>query len=268
MVLAQQEARMLGHNYIGTEHILVGLIHEGEGVAATALKSLGVGLEMVRQQVGQIAGPGKSELSRHMPFTPRAKKALELSLHEAQQLGHTYIGTEHILLGLIHEGTGVAAQVLVKLGAGLDRVRQEVIRLLRGYQGNQLAFSGGASGESWRGEVHSDVPAGVSALESRLSAIEQRVGTGPATDDLDKKIAQVRRRTESAIYSQDFEEAVSLRGHEGQLLADKTARRQQWKAAHPDLASLAEQVQRLTGELDRLRDLLCQHGIEPEDKSA
>src|SRR6476646_9731828 len=143
VVLAQEEARMLNHNYIGTEHILLGLIHEGEGVAAKALESLGIALEGVRAQVEEIIGQGQQAPSGHIPFTPRAKKVLELSLREALQLGHNYIGTEHILLGLIREGEGVAAQVLVKLGADLNRVRQQVIQLLSGYQGKETATSGG-----------------------------------------------------------------------------------------------------------------------------
>lgn len=133
---------MLNHNYIGTEHILLGLIHEGEGVAAKALESLGISLEAVREQVEEIIGQGQQAPSGHIPFTPRAKKVLELSLREALQLGHNYIGTEHILLGLIREGEGVAAQVLVKLGADLNRVRQQVIQLLSGYQGKEPATSG------------------------------------------------------------------------------------------------------------------------------
>ncbi|CAB4585558.1 unannotated protein [freshwater metagenome] len=143
VVLAQEEARMLNHNYIGTEHILLGLIHEGEGVAAKGLESLGISLEAVRSQVEEIIGQGQQAPSGHIPFTPRAKKVLELSLREALQLGHNYIGTEHILLGLIREGEGVAAQVLVKLGADLNRVRQQVIQLLSGYQGKEAVSTGG-----------------------------------------------------------------------------------------------------------------------------
>jgi ATP-dependent Clp protease ATP-binding subunit ClpC len=146
VVLAQEEARLLNHNYIGTEHILLGLIHEGEGVAAKALESLGISLEAVRQQVEEIIGQGGSSPSGHIPFTPRAKKVLELSLREALQLGHNYIGTEHILLGLIREGEGVAAQVLVKLGADLSRVRQQVIQLLSGYPGSQSGEGQQSSG--------------------------------------------------------------------------------------------------------------------------
>ena len=148
-MLAQEEARLLNHNYIGTEHILLGLIHEGEGVAAKALEQLGISLEAVRTQVEEIIGQGGSSPSGHIPFTPRAKKVLELSLREALQLGHNYIGTEHILLGLIREGEGVAAQVLVKLGADLSRVRQQVIQLLSGYAGKEGATTGGGpSGEA------------------------------------------------------------------------------------------------------------------------
>ncbi len=163
--MAQEEARLLNHNYIGTEHILLGLIHEGEGVAAKALESLGISLEAVRDQVEEIIGQGGSSPSGHIPFTPRAKKVLELSLREALQLGHNYIGTEHILLGLIREGEGVAAQVLVKLGADLSRVRQQVIQLLSGYsgpggQGDSMgggdktgATTGGGSGDSATGSL-------------------------------------------------------------------------------------------------------------------
>src|SRR5881296_635433 len=148
VVLAQEEARMLNHNYIGTEHILLGLIHEGDGVAAKALESLGISLEAVRQQVEEIIGQGQAAPTGHIPFTPRAKKVLELSLREALQLGHNYIGTEHILLGLIREGEGVAAQVLQKLGADLNRVRQTVIQLLSGYTGGKEQVSAGGGSET------------------------------------------------------------------------------------------------------------------------
>src|SRR6187397_158221 len=148
VVLAQEEARMLNHNYIGTEHILLGLIHEGEGVAAKALESMNISLDAVREQVQEIIGQGQAAPTGHIPFTPRAKKVLELSLREALQLGHNYIGTEHILLGLIREGEGVAAQVLQKLGADLNRVRQTVIQLLSGYTGGKEQVSAGGGTES------------------------------------------------------------------------------------------------------------------------
>src|SRR6187431_2399353 len=146
VVLAQEEARMLSHNYIGTEHILLGLIHEGEGLAAKALENLDISLVAVREQVQEIIGQGQQAPTGHIPFTPRAKKVLEYSLREGLQLGHTYIGTEHILLGLIREGEGVAAQVLQKLGADLNRVRQQVIQLLSGFQGKEASAAAAAGG--------------------------------------------------------------------------------------------------------------------------
>ena len=151
VVLAQEEAKMLNHNYIGTEHILLGLIHEGEGVAAKALEALGVSLDAVREQVQEIIGQGQQAPTGHIPFTPRAKKVLELSLREALQLGHSYIGTEHLLLGLIREGEGVAAQVLVKLGADTNRVRQQVIQLLSGFQGKETVNVGGEQAAPQKG---------------------------------------------------------------------------------------------------------------------
>ena len=132
VVLSQEEARLLDHDYIGSEHILLGLIHEGEGVAAKALESMGIRLDTVRREVEDVIGRGAGQPSGHIPFTPGAKKVLELSLREAMQLSHDYIGTEHILLGLVREGEGVAAQVLVKLGADLPKVRRRVVQILSG----------------------------------------------------------------------------------------------------------------------------------------
>ena len=157
LVLAQEEARLLNHSFIGTEHILLGLIHEGEGVAAKALESLGISLEAVREKVEETIGMAGSAPSGSPPFTPRAKKVLELSLREALQLGHSYIGTEHMLLGLVREGEGVAAQVLVSLGADLGRVRQQVIQLMSGYQGKEAVGAGPGSS--------SDTPAGSPVLD-------------------------------------------------------------------------------------------------------
>ena len=134
VVLAQDEARGLKHNYIGTEHLLLGLISEGEGVAAKALETMGIKGEAVRASVIEIIGEGEKPVEGHIPFTPRAKRVFELSLREALQLGHNYIGTEHLLLGLLKEGEGVAAQVLTKQGADLAQVRQTVIQMLSGYQ--------------------------------------------------------------------------------------------------------------------------------------
>src|SRR6266705_5568715 len=163
VVLAQEEARLLNHNYIGTEHILLGLIHEGEGVAAKALESLGISLEAVRAQVEEIIGEGQTAPTGHIPFTPRAKKVLELSLREALQLGHNYIGTEHILLGLIREGEGVAAQVLAGLGADPTRVRAATLNVLGTVEADEpLAQMGvawsGETLESWERRVAGEEP--------------------------------------------------------------------------------------------------------------
>jgi hypothetical protein len=189
VVLAQEEARMLNHNYIGTEHILLGLIHEGEGVAAKALTSLGISLPAVRQKVEEIIGQGQQAPTGHIPFTPRAKKVLELSLREALQLDHNYIGTEHILLGLIREGEGVAAQVLVRLGADLNRVRNQVIQLVRGATGDRPTRIAAAesvrlrvSGERWIG----DLQVTLAKMTERIEAIERVLGmTGQPADPAD-----------------------------------------------------------------------------------
>src|SRR6202042_1972024 len=160
LVLAQEEARLLNHSFIGTEHILLGLIHEGEGLAAKALESLGISLEAVREKVEETIGPAGSAPTGSPPFTPRAKKVLELSLREALQLGHNYIGTEHMLLGLVREGEGAGAQVLVGLGADLEQVRRQVIKLLAGHEatGQEKA----APGTTSKAQV---VPAGSPVLD-------------------------------------------------------------------------------------------------------
>ena len=175
VVLAEEEARMLNHNYIGTEHLLLGLIHEGEGVAARALESLGISLAAVRQQVEAIIGQGQQAPSGHIPFTPRAKKVLELAHREGRALGHAYIGTEHILLGLIREGDGVAAQVLVTLGGDLNRVRQQVIQLLHGYQGKEVIGEGSRLGRRARARLLDDALARVE-LAGRPSGGDRTLG--------------------------------------------------------------------------------------------
>jgi len=256
---------MLNHNYIGTEHLLLGLIHEGEGVAAKALESLGISLEAVRQQVEQVIGQGQQAPSGHIPFTPRAKKVLELSLREARQLGHDYIGTEHILLGLIREGEGVAAQVLVKLGGDLNRVRQQVIQVLHGRSGREPESSPVLPSEPG---LAPQIAVRLDALGARLSAVEQRTGTGPDTGELDQRIEQVLRDRHAAVDAQQYERAASLREEEKDLLAQRASRQQQWAGTHPDLPALAEKVRQLSDEIDRLHALLRDHGIEPNDGAA
>jgi len=183
VVLAQEEARLLDHNYIGPEHILLGLIHEGTGVAARALEGLGLSLDAMRQQTEQRAGRGKKALSGHIPFTPQAKRVLEGSLREALILGHNYIGTEHILLGILREGDSLATQVLVGMGADLNRVRQEVTKLVRGGEAgvgtpgaSRVAVArtpqGPLSGDLFLAEVRN----ALAGIAERLTAIERHLG--------------------------------------------------------------------------------------------
>jgi ATP-dependent Clp protease ATP-binding subunit ClpA len=200
VVLAQEEARMLNHNYIGTEHVLLGLIHEGQGVAAKSLEELGIDLGAVRYEVEQIIGQGQTAPIGHIPFTPRAKKVLELSLREALNLGHNYIGTEHILLGLVREGEGVAAQVLTGLGADLNRVRQKVIELLAGYAGPTTAEPVGLSEEDI--DLLEDIAKGA----SRKRIAEKR---GMSRDELksriDRALEKLRSRS-SALHVEETHE--------------------------------------------------------------
>ena len=172
VVLAQGEARGLNHNWIGTEHLLLGVISEGNGVGARALEAMRISPVAARQEIESIIGRGQEPVGDgHIPFTPRAKKVLEQSLLESMQLGHDYIGTEHILLGLMREGDGVAAQVLVKLGADQNRVRQQVIQLLHGYQGQEPAAP----------VVVDELRDRLTSIAARLAVIERRLGDATAS---------------------------------------------------------------------------------------
>ena len=254
VVLAQEEARMLNHDYVGTEHILLGLVREGGGVAAQALESLGITEESARQQVEEIAGPGQPGPQRgHLPLTPRAKKILQLSMREAIALGHAYIGTEHILLGLVREDDGVAVRVLNNLGVDPNRVRQQVIRLVSARRVQEEPGTGRSAGRGKR-KLLSELRGHLDSLDWRLSVLEQRVGTAPDLAQLDQEITQVRSDKESAIDAQEFEHAAVLRDREQQLVDDKAAHLQEWAA----LPSLSDEV-------ERLRDLLRRHGIDPQD---
>jgi prophage maintenance system killer protein len=231
--LAQEEARLLRHDYVGTEHLLLGLLYEGAGVAAKALASLGISREDVQGQVEEIIGHGQGSRPGPIPFTCRAKKVLELSLREALALGHHYIGTEHLLLGLLREGEGIAAQVLTRLGADHARVRERVLSVLRD-------------------ECEQADP------QTQLAA--DLAGTA-------EQFAEVRRRKEAAFDAGDLDAAAALRDRERQLLADKLRLEQQVTAGVGGRAVIAEN-QRLLRELERLRELLRQHGIEPDGGTA
>jgi ATP-dependent Clp protease ATP-binding subunit ClpC len=269
VVLAQEDARTLNHNYIGTEHLLLGLIHEGDGVAARTLESLGISPDAVQRQVEAIIGRGEHAPSAHIPFTPRAKKVLDLAKREAHALGHDYIGTEHILLGLIREGDGVAAQVLVTLGADPNGVRQQVIRLLHGYQGKDVTGRGSRPGRRPRARLLDDALARVDSLDRRLAAIERWVGMQPDLDDLDQQIAHVRHEKEAAVNKQGFETAAALRDKEEELLAARVGREKEWaETAAAGRMSLATEFGRVNAELESLRAILRERGIGPGDDAA
>jgi ATP-dependent Clp protease ATP-binding subunit ClpA len=268
MDLAQEESRLLSHSYLGTEHLLLGLIHEGDGVAAQALESLGVDLAAARQQVREIIGQGKPAPVTRTPFTPRVKRVLGLARREALAMGDSEIGPGHILLGLIREGEGVAADVLVRLGADPVRVRQQVIQLRYGLRDGDEPKRGQAaprSGQALRRQrERPDILDLVASIDARLSALGRSLGTGAEVADLDQRIAQASRDKEAAAQAEDYESAAALRDTERQLCADKTARQQEWAAAHVDLASLAEELHRLRAEVGLLRDLLGEQDTGPD----
>jgi len=205
VVLAQDEARALNHNYIGTEHLLLGLIHEGEGVAAKALESMDVTLDKARAQVVEIIGEGQSAPSGHIPFTPRAKKVLELSLREALQLSHNYIGTEHILLGLLREGEGVAVQALGNLDVDLAALRQAVMQLLSGYDAKETVGSGASGSAGGRGASGGVAGRGGVSAAGRGASGAAAVGRGGVGDRREKK-GQVRRRAYDVVRVDALEE--------------------------------------------------------------
>jgi len=302
VVVAQEESARLSHNHIGTEHILLGILGTGPSVAVSALESLGISQAAVRQQVEDIVGRGPQQPSGHIPFTPRAKKALELSFREAIDLGHNYIGTEHILLGLIREGDGVGAQVLTRLGADLRRTRQQVIALLPGGESREPAeYVRPGPGPGARQEPRPQ-PEAESPLEPEQllePAPRPTPGPGPGARQeprpqpepgpplepeqllepgpgplpephrlrqLDREISQIRAAKEAAIDTQDFERAVTLRNQERELLVQRDAEQRQWLAAaeqRQSAGTAAAELDRLRAVVASLQAQLRSHGIEP-----
>jgi Clp amino terminal domain, pathogenicity island component/UvrB/uvrC motif len=241
VVLAQEEARMLDHNYIGTEHLLLGLLNEGRGSAARALQAMDITLQAVRDQVIEIIGRGQAQPSGHIPFTPRAKKSLELSLREALQLGDGYIGTGHLLLGLTHQGDNMAVKILGSLGADLKDLRARVTEDLRGNpeEGQDVPSAEREQQQQLKAYLRGEAKGLLDTIDDRLTAIERRLGirrpVPVAMRNLEVRIAQVRRDKQAAIDVQDFEQAVALRDAEKQLIEER-ARVEQETAASTESA--------------------------------
>jgi len=304
VVLAQEESRDLNHNYIGTEHLVLGLLHEGKGTGARALKSAGITLEAVRREVEDRVGRGSEQQSGHIPFTPRAKKSLEMSLRESLALGQSYIGTGHILLGLIRKGDGVGVEILVSLGADLNVVRARVVELLPDdTEEESVASTPAPVGPARAARPSSAIQAVLDTIDTRLTMIEQHLGiTRSVPEELrtyDRRIAKVVGAKEEAIERQDFEQAAALREEEKQLRserarakvkleeaslrevaqdagADSEPEQGDGPAAEDGLAEAPEpedagEVERLQAEVARLLALLREHGIdlgEPQDPPA
>jgi hypothetical protein len=258
VVLAQEEARALRHDHIGTEHLLLGLLRESDGAGASALTSLGIGLAAARDRVaaaGQQAqgssAPGQLA-SGHIPFTPQAKRTLELALREALQLGHDYIGTGHILLGLVRDPASRGAAILVELGADEAAVRARVIEL-------RPATKPRAT--SARPRLGTDSTRWIDSLVSRLAAVERFAGMTPDTADLDDQLARLRRAKESAIDAKDFQLAETLSDAETALLVDRDRRASQWT----ERPSLTAQVAQLRADIERLRAVMREHGLDVDE---
>jgi Clp amino terminal domain, pathogenicity island component len=228
IVGAQEEARSLRHGYVGTEHLLLGLLRQHDGAAVQALRAARVSPEAARQQVLDIIGHGHQVTRGHIPFTPRSKKVLQLSLREARQLDHMYIGTEHLLLALLHEGQGVACQILTQLGADADTLRQHLAEL------------------SGQPETPGEPVA------------------PPGIRDYDLRIAQAQRDKDAALDADDAGQAATARGTEKQLIAERDQLIADWSAG-TDVATLGREIDRLRDEVRRLQDLLLRHGIGPEE---
>jgi ATP-dependent Clp protease ATP-binding subunit ClpA len=285
VVLAQEEARRLDHRYIGTEHLLLGLRREDQGAAGRALGSADITLEAVRGAVETLVGRGQAaSASGHIPFTPRAKKCLELSLREALKLSHRYIGTGHLLLALISSDGSTAVQVLGELGADLEQLRAQVVTDIEDHPERPLG-SPPPSAVSWlrRGPLAEPILGLLNMIEDRLSAIERHLGITPAASPApgelrgyDKQIVRVRQEKAEALASQDFEKAAALREREMDLLAERARAAEGLAAGSPaegeagqssrrpdELARLQAEVTRLQAEVTRLQALLREHEIDP-----
>jgi hypothetical protein len=228
LVSAQQEARALHHGFIGTEHLLLGLLRDRDGVAGRTLHVLGISPEAAREQVLDIIGEGQAKVTGHIPLTPRSKKVLELAVQEAVRLDHLHVGTEHILLGLVREGDGVGWHVLHRLGLTVPRVRDQVLQLV-----------------------------------SQDRQAPSHVITPPGIRDYDTRIELARQAKDAAVDAKDLDRAAAARESEKELLAERDRLIAQWSAG-VDLPTLGRELDWLRDEVNRLQGLLLRHGVEPE----
>jgi Clp amino terminal domain, pathogenicity island component len=256
VVLAQEEARALRHDHIGTEHLVLGLLRESDGAGASALTSLGIGLDAARDRVAaaaeqaQVSPPPGEMASGHIPFTPQAKRTLELALREALQLGHDYIGTGHILLGLVRDPACRGATILFELGADQAAIRERVIELRPASKPRASSARPRLVSARW-----------IDSLVTRLAAVERFAGMTPDTADLDDQLARLRREKESAIDAKDFQLAETLSDAENALLVDRDRRASQWT----ERPSLAAQVAQLRADVERLRAVLREQGLDLDE---
>jgi hypothetical protein len=259
VILAQEEARALRHDHIGTEHLLLGLLRETDGAGASALTSLGIGLAAARDRVAAVAAQAQGGSAprqvalAHIPFTPQAKRTLELALREALQLGHDYIGTGHILLGLVRDPACRGASILFALGADQAAVRERVIEL-RPASEPRVASARARRGAE--GTVRID------SLLTRLAAVERFAGMTPNAADVDDQLARLRREKESAIDAKDFQLAETLSDAETALLVDRDRRASEWT----ERPSLAAQVAQLRADIEALRAVLREHGLDVDEE--
>jgi ATP-dependent Clp protease ATP-binding subunit ClpA len=228
IISAQQEALALHHGFIGTEHILLGLLRDRDGVAGRALHVLGVSPEAVREQVLDIVGGSQHELGGHIPLTPRSKRVLDLAVREAAHLGHLYVGPEHLLLGLVREGDGVGWHVLHRLGLTVPQVRDQILQLV-----------------------------------SQDRQAPSHVITPPGIRDYDTRIELARQAKDAAVDAKDLDQAAAARESEKELLAERDRLIAQWSAG-VDIPTLGRELDWLRDEVNRLQGLLLRHGIEPD----
>jgi ATP-dependent Clp protease ATP-binding subunit ClpA len=266
VVLAREEARALNHNWIGTEHLMLALIGEGSGMAAQVLESLGISLESARWLVEQTIGLVDQAPSGQLQFTPRARKVLEMA--SGLSHGYDYVGSWHILTGLLLEGDGVGAIVLFALGADQYRVGLRVNQLLNRDRGNKAPGEGSQPDMRAHARLLDNPLTRIDALDRRLAAVEHQLGVQPDLDDLDQQTVTVRRETAAAANMQEFETATGLRGHETQRPAPLSPRQQRLERAAAGQLPLARELGRLYAELDKLRAIMREHSIDPGDDPA